>query len=102
MNAIEFTQENFDENTASGRVMLSFWAKWCGPCMALYPLIEEIAAEADGRYKVGRVNVDMQGELVAKYKVMSVPTAVILENGEEINRFIGGHPKDTYVNALIN
>ena len=102
MSAIELTETNFDEKVAEGRVLVTFWASWCGPCMALYPTIDEVAAEADGRYTVGRVNVDEQGALASRFKVMSIPTAVILDNSVEIKRFVGGEQKDTYINALIS
>ena len=100
MSAIELNESNFAETVSKGRVLVSFWATWCGPCMALYPTIDEVAAEANGRYVVGRVNVDKQGALASKFKVMSIPTAVILDDGEEMRRFVGGVTKDKYIEAL--
>ena len=101
MSAIELTESNFDEKVADGRVLVSFWASWCGPCMALYPTIDEVAAEAKGRYIVGRVDVDKQGKLASRFNIMSIPTAVVLDTGVEVKRFVGGEQKDTYINALI-
>ena len=102
MNATELTINNFDAKTSDGRVLVSFWANWCGPCMALYPTIDEVAAESGGRYTVGRVDVDKQGELASRFKVMSIPTAVVLDNGKEIKRFVGAERKDTYITALTS
>ena len=94
MSAIKITSENYENEVLNSDkpVLLDFWAAWCGPCKMVSPLVDEIALE-NVDIKVGKINVDEQPELAAKFGVMSIPTLVVIENGKEINRSIGAMPK---------
>ena len=81
-------------------VLVDFYATWCGPCQMLAPVIEEIARESDGTYKVCKVDVDQEGDLAAKYGVMSIPTLVFFKDGQEVKRLVGAVPKGTLESAL--
>ena len=94
MSAIKITAENYENEVLNSDkpVLLDFWAAWCGPCKMVSPLVDEIALE-NADIKVGKINVDEQPELAAKFGVMSIPTLVVIGNGKEINRSIGAMPK---------
>ena len=94
MSVINFNKNNFQEEVmnANQPVLVDFWAAWCGPCQMLGPVIEEIAAERND-IKVAKVNVDEQPELAAQFKVMSIPTLVVLKNGKITNQMVGARPK---------
>ena len=100
MQAIHLTADDFDTKTANTRALIAFWAEWCGPCKALAPTIDSLAAESEGKYLVGRINVDEQGDLAHRFEINSIPTVIILDNGIEKKRFIGGQPKSTYLAEL--
>jgi thioredoxin 1 len=74
-------------------VLLDFWASWCGPCRMIGPFIEELAAEYSGRLKVGKINVDEEGDLASRHGVVSIPTLVIYKNGEIANQAVVAFPK---------
>ena len=95
MEILEVTVENFDEKVLNSEkpVMLDFWATWCGPCRMVSPIVDEIAAENPDK-KVGKVNVDEEPELASKFDVMSIPTLLVFEDGELVNRAVGARPKE--------
>ena len=86
-----FTAANFEQEVlkADKPVLVDFWASWCGPCRMLAPTIEEVAEETEGRAIVGKVNVDDEMVLARKYRIASIPTLIVFENGEEVRRSIG-------------
>ena len=90
---ITLTNDNFDEKTAQGTVLVDFWAPWCGPCMMLAPLLEEIAAEKAGSLTVGKVNVDEQPALARRFGVSSIPTLVLMKDGRPVSQTVGYMPK---------
>ncbi len=93
MAVIHVTKENFEEiKNGEKPVLLDFYADWCGPCRMVAPIIEEIAGERDD-IVVGKINVDEQGELAQQFGVMSIPTLVVLKNGEITNQVTGSRPK---------
>ena len=94
MSVLNITSENFEQEVMKSDkpVLLDFWATWCGPCRMVSPVIDEIAEERSD-IKVGKINVDEQMELAAKYGVMSIPTLMVIKNGEVSNQSVGAIPK---------
>ena len=95
MMEITITKENFETEVLKSDVpvLLDFWATWCGPCMMIAPTLEEIAAENEGKLKVGKVNVDEQMELAMQFGVTSIPLLVVMEGGQIVKKALGAMPK---------
>jgi thioredoxin 1 len=98
----EFTDANFEDDVTKSEipVLVDFWATWCGPCKAIAPLIEEIAEQYDGKIKVGKLDVDQNQNSAMKYGVRSIPTLLILKDGEVINQIVGSVPKTEITDKL--
>ncbi len=93
--AMEFTSKNFAKEVLQSDlpVLVDFWAIWCMPCKMLAPVIEELAEEANGRYKVGKINVDDEPSLAAQYGIMNIPTVLVFKNGQVADKSVGAVPK---------
>lgn len=93
--ALEFTDGNFEEKVLnSGQVtVVDFWAQWCGPCRAIAPIIEELADEYAGSALIGKVDVDANQELAMQYSIRSIPTILILKDGEVVEKHVGAITK---------
>ena len=100
MAAININQNNFHDVINSGKkVLLDFWAPWCGPCRMVVPMVEEIAQERPD-ILVGKINVDEQPELASQFGVMSIPTLVVMEQGKILNQARGARPKRAILGML--
>ena len=100
--AVEFTDANFDEMAigTDKPVVVDFWAEWCGPCRMVSPIVEEIANDYEGRAVVGKVNVDQNPEISAKYGIRNIPTILFLKNGEVVDKQVGAAPKAALTEKL--
>ncbi len=99
-DATEITTATFEETTKTGVTLIDFWAEWCGPCKMITPMINELAAEFEGKATVGKVNADDNQDLLAQHNVSSLPSLLVFKNGEETNRFIGITPKEELAAAI--
>ena len=99
---VTLTQENFaDEVLKSSKpVMVDFWAEWCAPCKMISPLLDELAAEYDGKVKIAKINTGEQQQLASQFGVNSIPTLLFFKNGQVVNQFVGARPKRDFKAAL--
>ncbi len=102
MAIVTVTEENFDREVvnAGKRVLLDFWASWCGPCRMVAPIVEQIAREHP-EITVGKINVDEQGSLASAFRIESIPTIVVMEGDRVVSAAVGYRPKEE-IEALLN
>jgi thioredoxin 1 len=102
MAVVTVTENNFDQDVLKSDkpVLVDFWASWCGPCRMVSPIVDEIGNESDGRYRVGKINVDEEPDLAARYNVMSIPTLMVFKNGELSKTSVGVRSKQDILSML--
>ena len=103
-NVMEFSGDNFEAEVVNSDVpvLVDFWAPWCGPCKMIGPIIEELAGEFGDKVKIGKVNVDNNQDLAAKFGIRGIPTVMLFKGGESINSFVGLRPKEDLAAALTD
>jgi len=94
-NAVVVSTQNWESEVlkAEGAVMVDFWAVWCGPCQAIAPVIDELAAEYHGRLKVCKLNTDENQNLAGEYQIMGIPTLLFLKGGKPVDKIVGAASK---------
>ncbi|MDR1713485.1 MAG: thioredoxin [Coriobacteriales bacterium] len=101
-NAVELTTTNFEATVLQSPkpFLVDFWASWCGPCRAVSPIVDQIAAEKSDIISVGKLNVDEQNEIAQRYRVMSIPTLILFKDGEAAAVSIGAASKEEILKRL--
>ncbi len=94
----EFTDQNFDDEVlnAAEPVLVDFWAEWCGPCKALAPVMDELAADYAGKVKIGKLDTDANREVSVRYSVSAIPTVILFSGGEIVEKFVGLRSKKDF------
>ncbi|MFA6599288.1 MAG: thioredoxin [Ignavibacteriaceae bacterium] len=102
MKPLEFTDSNFSAEVLKSDkpVLIDFWAAWCGPCRMIAPIVEELANEYDGKFKVGKLDVDNNPQVATQFGIRSIPTLLIIKNGKVVDSIIGAVPKAHFVQKL--
>ncbi|WP_108669373.1 thioredoxin [Peribacillus acanthi] len=100
MAIVNATDQTFTNETSEGLVLVDFWAPWCGPCKMIAPVLEELDTEMGDKAKIVKVDVDENQETAGKFGVMSIPTLLVLKNGEVVDKVVGFQPKESLANLL--
>ena len=91
---VVINKDNFEEISKEGVVLIDFWAEWCGPCQQMLPILDQFAEQMGDKMTVGKVNVDENPELAGQFRVMSIPTIVVLKDGEMVDQMVGVQTAD--------
>jgi thioredoxin 1 len=102
MSVLTITKENFEAEVINSKepVLIDFWAAWCGPCRMVSPVVDEIAAEVQNA-KVCKINIDEEPELARRFRVMSIPTLIVMKDGQVVNSAVGAQPKEN-IKQMLN
>jgi len=99
---LEFTDGNFQTDVldAAEPVLVDFWAPWCGPCKMIAPTIEELATQYEGKARIGKVNTDENPQTATRQQISAIPTVILFNKGEAVEKFVGVTPKEKFAAAL--
>lgn len=100
MAIVEVNDQNFSTEVQSGTVLVDFWAPWCGPCKQIAPVLEEMNQEIGDKLKIVKVNVDESANTASSHGIMSIPTLMVMKEGEVVEKFVGFHPKQDLMNKV--
>ena len=101
MDIVDLTDQTFAQDTAEGLVLVDFWAPWCGPCKMIAPVLEELDGELGDKVKIVKLNVDDNQETAGKFGVMSIPTLLLMKDGDVVDQVVGFQPKEALA-ELVN
>ncbi|HDB6144136.1 TPA: thioredoxin [Staphylococcus aureus] len=100
MAIVKVTDADFDSKVESGVQLVDFWATWCGPCKMIAPVLEELAADYEGKANILKLDVDENPSTAAKYEVMSIPTLIVFKDGQPVDKVVGFQPKENLAEVL--
>src|SRR5690625_7858533 len=94
MAIVDVSDQNFSQETADGLVLVDFWAPWCGPCKMIAPVLEELDSDMGDKVKIVKLNVDDNQETAGEYGIMSIPTLLLMKDGNVVDQVVGFQPKE--------
>lgn len=101
IHPVTVTDDNFQQVISGEKpVLVDFWAEWCPPCKMIAPILEQLSAESEGKYVIGKLNVDENHTTAARFQIEGIPTLLIFKRGELVDRLVGAHPKQTIAQRL--
>lgn len=100
MAIVKVTDADFDSKVESGVQLVDFWATWCGPCKMIAPVLEELAADYEGKADILKLDVDENPSTAAKYEVMSIPTLIVFKDGQPVDKVVSFQPKENLAEVL--
>ncbi len=96
---VVINKENFEEVSKEGVVLIDFWAEWCGPCQTMLPILDQFSEQMGDKMTVGKINVDENPEIAGQFRVMSIPTLIVLKDGEMVEQMVGVQSADKLAEA---